>query len=59
MEGLQPVALPHGDAAFNQDLVGVVDDAVCDCLGNGVAGVWIGVNAGVYQPSDWYWVRRP
>ena len=42
---LQAITFPHGDAAFNQDLIGVVDDAVHDCLGNGAAGVRIGINA--------------
>lgn len=42
---LQAITFPHGDTAFNQDLVCVVDDAVHDCLGNGAAGIGIGINA--------------
>lgn len=45
--GLQAVAFAHGDAALNQNFIGVVDDAVHDCLGNGAAGIGIGVNAGI------------
>ena len=33
----ETIALPHGDAALNQNLIGVVDDAVHDCLGNRAA----------------------
>lgn len=41
----QAIALPHGDTALNQDLIGVMDDAVHDRLGNRAARVRIGSNA--------------
>ena len=43
----QTVAFPHGDVALNQDLIGVVDDTVHDCLGYRTSGVGIGVNTGI------------
>ena len=56
--GLQAVAFTHGDAALNQNFIGIVDDVVHDCLGNGAAGIGIGGTMQVYQPSDWYWVQK-
>lgn len=43
----QAVAFPHGDTALNQKFMGVVYDAVHDCLGNWAAGVKLWVNVGI------------
>ena len=40
---VQPMTLPHGNSAVNEDVVGVVDDSVHDRFGDRavVIGVWI------------------